>query len=78
MFSQVMNTALGSLGIPVNAVDRFDNGGLLLAKMPSVLVEAVFLSRPTEAEALRRPGRRWEIAQAIASGIVAWFALWSG
>jgi N-acetylmuramoyl-L-alanine amidase len=78
VFSQVMNTALGTLGIPVNTVDRFDNGGLLFAKMPSVLVEAVFLSNPTEAEALRQTGRREEIAQAITAGIVAWFALWTG
>ena len=78
VFSQVMNTALAALGIPVNTVDRFDNGGLLFAKMPSALVEAVFLSNPTEADALRQPARREEIAQAITAGIVTWFALWSG
>ena len=77
VFSQVMNAALGSLGIPLNDVDRFDNGGLLRAKMPSVLVESVFISNPTEAEALVQPPRREEIARAIASGIFAWFALWS-
>ena len=78
VFSQVMNTALGSLGIPISDVDRFDNGGLLRAKMPSILVESVFLSNHTEAEALVQTPRREEIARAIASGIFAWFDLWSG
>ncbi len=44
VFSQVMNAALGALGIPLSDIDRFDNGGLLRAKMPSILVESVFLS----------------------------------
>lgn len=78
VFSQVMNEALGSLGIPVNHVDRFDNGGLLRARMPSILVEAVFLSNPTEAEALSHRARQEEIAQAIAGGIATWFGLWQG
>ena len=78
VFSQVMNAALGSLGIPLNTVDRFDNGGLLRAKMPSILVESVFLSNPMEAEALVQRPRREEISRAIANGIIAWFALWSG
>ena len=74
--SLVMNSSLASLGIPVNIVDRFDNGGLLRARMPSVLVEAVFLSNPDEAEALKKQLRQDEIAQAIAAGIVMWFDLW--
>jgi len=77
-FSQVMNRALGSLGIPVNGVDRFDNGGLLRAKMPSILVEAVFLSNAHEAQALAEGTRQGEIAQAIADGIASWFALANG
>ncbi len=77
-FSQVMNRALGSRGIPVNAVDRFDNGGLLRAKMPSILVEAVFLSNVDEAQALAEGTRQKEIARAIGDGIASWLALGNG
>ncbi|MDQ3444209.1 MAG: N-acetylmuramoyl-L-alanine amidase [Chloroflexota bacterium] len=77
-FSQVMNRALGSLDIPVNAVDRFDNGGLLRAKMPSILVEAVFLSNVDEAQALAEGTRQKEIARAIGDGIASWLALGNG
>lgn len=77
-FALIMNDALGALGIPVSAVDRFDNGGLLRAKMPSVLVEAVFLSHPGEAKALADGTRQEAIAQAIASGIAAWLVIAGG
>jgi len=77
-FSQIMNRALGTLDIPVNAVDRFDNGGLLRAKMPSILVEAVFLSNTDEAQALAEGTRQPAIARAIADGIASWFALENG
>jgi N-acetylmuramoyl-L-alanine amidase len=71
-FSLLMNEALGALGIPVNAVERFDNGGLLRAKMPSVLVEAVFLSNPDEAKDLANGTRQEGIARAIATGVATW------
>lgn len=71
----VMNEALGSLGIPVAAVDRFDNGGILRARMPAVLVEAVFLSHQAEADLLTDDTRRSQIARAIADGIIAWLDL---
>lgn len=74
-FSVVMNDALGALGIPVVAVDRFDNGGLLHAKMPSVLVEAVFASNTNEAKDLANGTRQEGIAQAIAAGVVNWMHL---
>ncbi|MDQ3654137.1 MAG: N-acetylmuramoyl-L-alanine amidase [Chloroflexota bacterium] len=74
-FSLVMNEALGLLGIPVNVVERFDNGGLLRARMPSVLVEAVFLSNTNEAKDLANGARQEGIAQAIARGVAAWPAL---
>lgn len=74
-FSQVMNDSLASLGIPVNAVERFDNGGLLRAKMPSILVEAVFLSNPEEAERLAQGTRQTAIVDAVTEGIVTWMAL---
>jgi N-acetylmuramoyl-L-alanine amidase len=70
--SLVMNEALGSLGIPMAAVDRFDNGGLLRARMPSVLVEAVFLTHQQEADDLVNGDRGSEIARSIADGILAW------
>jgi N-acetylmuramoyl-L-alanine amidase len=44
--------------------------------MPSILVEAVFLSNPAEAEALRQGPRRDEVARAIVAGISAWFDRW--
>ena len=74
-FSLVMNEALGSLGIPLIAIERFDNGGLLRAKMPSVLVEAVFLSNTNEAKDLANGTRQEGIAQAIAAGVVTWMKL---
>lgn len=73
--SLVMSESLASLGIPVNGVDRFDNGGLLRAKMPAVLVEAVFLSNDAEARRLADGTRQEEIARAMADGVAAWLAL---
>lgn len=73
--SLVMSDALASLGIPVQGVDRFDNGGLLRAKMPAVLVEAVFLSNNVEASLLAEGTRQEEIAQAIVEGVTTWLAL---
>jgi len=75
-FSLIMNASLATLGIRVNDVDRFDNGGLLRARMPSVLVEGVFLTSPVEALLLKAQIRQTAIAQAIAAGIAAWFARW--
>ena len=74
-FSLTMNDALGALGISVNAVDRFDNGGLLRAKMPSVLVEAVFVSNTNEAKDLANGTRQEGIARAVAAGVVNWLRL---
>lgn len=74
-FSLVMNDALAALGLPVLAVDRFDNGGLWRARMPSVLVESVFLSNPQEAAQLATGTRQPEIAEAIANGIASWMTL---
>lgn len=72
LLTQVMSEAMKPLGIPVHTVDRFDNGGLLRAKMPSVLVEAVFLSNPGEAKKLADGTRQDDIAVVIASGIATW------
>jgi N-acetylmuramoyl-L-alanine amidase len=74
-FSLMMNDALSALGIPVTDVDRFDNGGLLRAKMPSVLVEAVFVSNINEAKDLANGTRQEGIARAIATGVGNWMRL---
>ncbi len=74
-FGLIMTEALGALGIPVAAPERFDNGGLLRAKMPSVLVEAVFLSDTDEAKDLANGARQEGIARAIAMGVVMWISL---
>ena len=76
-FSLTMNQALKSLGLPLADVDRFDNGGLLRAKMPSVLVESAFLTNPDEAKRLSngKGARQEEMAQAIASGIATWMKM---
>jgi N-acetylmuramoyl-L-alanine amidase len=62
-------TDLGDSGL-----DQLENGGLLTAKMPAVLVEPVFLSNPAEAARLANPDgrRREQIARAIADGIMDW------
>jgi len=74
-FGLVMNDALSALGIPVSDVARFDNGGLLRAKMPSVLVEAVFVANTNEAKDLANGTRQEGIARAIATGVVNWMLL---
>jgi N-acetylmuramoyl-L-alanine amidase len=62
-------TDLGDSGLEV-----LENGGLLTARMPAVLVEPVFLSNPEEAARLADPsGERLEaIAAAVAEGVDAW------
>ena len=62
-------TDLGDSGLEV-----LENGGLLTARMPAVLVEPVFLSNPEEAARLADPGgeRLDAIAAAVADGVDAW------
>src|SRR5688500_18127930 len=62
-------TDLGDSGLEV-----LENGGLLTARMPAVLVEPVFLSNPEEAARLADPvGKRLDaIAAAVADGVDAW------
>jgi N-acetylmuramoyl-L-alanine amidase len=45
---------------------------LVGARMPAVLLEASFLSREEEAEALRTPEYRQSLAEGIAEGVVRW------
>jgi N-acetylmuramoyl-L-alanine amidase len=62
-------TDLGDSGLEV-----LENGGLLTARMPAVLVEPVFLSNPEEAARLADPsGQRLDaIAAAVVDGVDAW------
>ncbi|MCB9591409.1 MAG: N-acetylmuramoyl-L-alanine amidase [Sandaracinaceae bacterium] len=47
---------------------------LVGARMPAVLLEASFLSREDEANALRTPTYRQALAEGVASGVVSWAA----
>jgi N-acetylmuramoyl-L-alanine amidase len=62
-------TDLGDSGL-----EELENGGLLTARMPAVLVEPVFLSNPEEAARLadRAGTRRDDIARAVADGVDVW------
>jgi N-acetylmuramoyl-L-alanine amidase len=62
-------TALGDSGL-----EQLENGGLLTARMPAILVEPVFLSNPAEAARLQdaRGERRHAVALAIADGVDVW------
>jgi N-acetylmuramoyl-L-alanine amidase len=73
--SRVMLDAMREVGIPVRDVERFDNGGLIRAKMPSVLVETVFLTNGAEAMDLANGTRQESLARAIAAGIERWLAI---
>jgi N-acetylmuramoyl-L-alanine amidase len=65
-------TKLGDAGL-----EQLENGGLLTARMPAILVEPVFLSNPDEAARIADPsGERLDaIAEAIGNGVAAW--LWT-
>jgi N-acetylmuramoyl-L-alanine amidase len=78
-FASVMQAALVSRLQPEtdlgdSGLEVLENGGLLTARMPAVLVEPVFLSNPEEAARLTDPaGERLEaIAGAVTDGIDAW------
>jgi N-acetylmuramoyl-L-alanine amidase len=43
-------------------------------EVPSVLVEMGFLSHPTDEAALRRPGHRRKVAEALARAVQGWLA----
>lgn len=70
--SRTMQDALASLGIPVEESWQFDNGALLRARMPSVLVEGVFMTNPAEAMDLANGVRQEWIAQAVVQGVIDW------
>ena len=79
-FAETMQAALAAelrpgTDLGDSGLDRLENGGLLTARMPAVLVEPVFLSNPAEAARLANPDgrRREQIALAIANGVLDWF-----
>ncbi|HEV2127949.1 MAG TPA: N-acetylmuramoyl-L-alanine amidase [Thermomicrobiales bacterium] len=74
-FSQVMLRSLASLGIPMADSWQFDNGALLRARMPSVLVEGAFMTNEAEAMDLANGVRQQWIAQAVVQGVVDWLEL---
>jgi N-acetylmuramoyl-L-alanine amidase len=64
-------TDLGDAGL-----EQLENGALLTARMPAILVEPVFLSNPDEAARIADPtssDRLDAIAEAISNGVAAWF-----
>lgn len=63
-------TDLGDSGL-----EQLENGGLLTARMPAILVEPVFLSNPDEAARIADQNRERldAIAEAISNGVEAWF-----
>ena len=81
-FAAVMQAALvGELqpgtDLGDSGLEQLENGGLLTARMPAVLVEPVFLSHPQEAALLGDPDsvRRDAIAHAITDGIDVWLRM---
>jgi N-acetylmuramoyl-L-alanine amidase len=81
-FAAVMQAALvGELqpgtDLGDSGLEQLENGGLLTARMPAVLVEPLFLSHPQEAERLAAPDgeRREAIAHAITNGIDVWLRM---
>ncbi len=51
---------------------------LVGARMPAILLEASFLTKPEEGEALKDEAYRQALARGIAAGIVRYFAARSG
>ena len=78
-FAATMQTALVSglqpgTELGDSGLEQLENGGLLTARMPAVLVEPLFLSNPEEAARLADPGgeRLEAIARAVAEGVDVW------
>ena len=76
-FAQAMQAALVAelrpgTDLGDSGVEQLENGGLLRARMPAVLVEPVFLSNPDEAARLADGDRLDRIARAIARGVDDW------
>ena len=84
-FAEVMQLAMVSrlrpgTGLGDSGLEQLENGGLLTARMPAILVEPVFLSNPEEAERLADPAgggatrspRRSPTASMSGCGHAAW------
>ncbi len=65
-----------ALGIPNKGITQFAFGVLVKSDMPATISEGYFLTNPDEQSRLNDPGRdyRYEEAQAIYQGIVAYLA----
>jgi N-acetylmuramoyl-L-alanine amidase len=63
----VRATGARDLGV----VERSDLTGFNWADVPVVLVEAGFLSNPTERRLLRSSGYQWRVARGLAAGVAA-------
>ena len=81
-FAQAMQAALAAelrpgTDLGDSGVEQLENGGLLRATMPAVLVESVFLSNPDEAARLAAPdgARLDQIARGIVLGIEGWLGV---
>ncbi|GAB5559862.1 MAG: hypothetical protein SynsKO_15090 [Synoicihabitans sp.] len=69
---EVHKAMINRLGTTDRGLKRARFAVLRLNEIPSVLVEAGFLSHEAEAQEIASPRRRGEIAEAIANGIVAY------
>lgn len=65
----------GRLRMMDRGIKRARFAVLRLAKMPAVLVEGGFLSNPVDARRIASPKWRTQYANAVAEGILAYFAL---
>lgn len=72
--AEALHKALvSSLGLPDRNTRTADYNVIRYTKMPAALVEVAYLSNPTEEKLLADPAFREKAAQAIVSGIMAYF-----
>lgn len=64
---------ISSLGLPDRGLKKADYNIVRYTKMPTALVEVAYLSNPVEEKLLADPVFREKAAQAIVSGIMAYF-----
>lgn len=69
---QIQRSLLHNLGLEDRGVRRARFAVLRDAAMPAVLIEAGFMSHPTEGRKIFDPAYRRQLAQAIVNGIVAY------
>ncbi len=69
---QIQRSLLHNLGVEDRGVRRARFAVLRDAVMPAVLIEAGFMSHPTEGRKIFDPAYRRQLAQAIVNGIIAY------